>query len=577
MPSLYETDPISVHVDWNADDDYGDTLEDVSPYWETIRFGFGTPRRSNPQRPTIAAGRGQMVLNDPRFVPGESTALTDAQLRARRKFRVRSGSVLLCDGWIQDGRHQEHNTVGFQLEGFLDRPGRERKMIAQGTASVTSTTAAVLKLLRDAYGLAESDFTHNLASTPLSLYSFNGPVAQYASQFGQVAGGLPIARRAGALAVIDPTRLPSPSPTVYRERDYTILGATTESDSEQLWNVLSTSYPSVIDGMAEATVRSTASANGNSTSDGEPPQATGTVMSQLVDGLQEDSPISGDDVLYMTYRQGDQITNSMTNFPVTLSIPAPAGNQSIISGSFRLKPLYYRERPAGGGTWTEHSVPESIVASGTSDEVVAGSVQGDGSLQATISARFARPSADLLGTPWWDGSRNTRSIGGVYYRVTAEYKLEIPDSAPVTVGNDESIDEWDPRTLEIPGWIDRTATTTLQARIDAYATPRDIHVVDFALWQPDATKTRRVAGIQPGDFMGLRIEDSYTRTDIDAFVCVMYCEYVMRRHRIPIKRLICIEYGGADKPSSGITQDFFKLVSGDFFLLSDGSKLELVG
>ena len=562
--SLYRDDQITLDVDWEGDGEFDHARHDVSGLWGMIRFQQGTSRRSNPQRPTIAHGRGSIELIGDDFVPGRSALLDESQLRSRRLFRLNQGSVRIADGWIQDAQHQRYNRTRFGIEGVLERTGRESHMIAQGLAPATTTGDSALALLKDSYGLLDADFSHNIRTTPLALYSFNGPAAGYASRFGLVAGALPIARTRSRLALIDPTILPSPPPPIYSTSEYVILGATTEFDSEQLWNVLSTSYPSVIEGMDEASV------------------------------LPQDS---------VSNNSEDLVLRTAESLPSTILSVSADQNQRIVSGRFRIRP-YAWSNVSAGSLWLIDDIPPSVNVMtreqqelGLYDHYVQGDPQADGSLQATITSSFTTPfnSSDaridainvrggrvLFQQNNWavreDGAGareiTTAGVWHMVYEVSAEYQLEVPDSEPVLVGNQDSVDEWDPRTIIIPGWIQSSATTALQARIDAYAEPRDIHTVDFSLWQPDAARTRSVAGIQPGDFIGLDISDRPTDTEINTNVMVMNQELILRRNEIPVKRLTCIQSG----TESATTANFLKLVSGDFFLLSDGaSKLELVG
>ena len=525
-----DDDGIVIEVDWNRDGMWDHARSNLSAYWSRGDYQFGTSRRSNPQRPTNAAGAGRLVLAGDDFIAGRSSFFTLTQLQQRYPCRARIDSTVLWEGWIEGPRHQGSAGTGgvlttFELEGKLERPGRARRMITQGSANVTASATAVLDLLRNAYGLDAADFAANVDATPLSLYSFDGPVAQYASLFGQVSGGLPCARRAGQLRLQDPSNRPN-SIQVFSNADYVIEKATSEFQIEQLWNVLSTSYPSTIDGNADAALSR---------------QNTRTASGDLPDS----PPISGDNVLLM----GWDTSGNQHNYPVNLSIAAPSNNQRIVSGRFRVRPYYwYRWTNTPGDGPQQQELNEQQREAGLYDFYVNGSVQGNGSLTASISDRFATPLAS--GGTWRpnalpDTSHLVNRVFQVYYRVTAEYKLEIPDSAPVMVGNDASIAAWGPRTLEIEGWIQNTATTALQARIDDLAEPRNIVTVDFALRQTTNQRTADVAGIQPGDHIGVLIDEPGEQLDINAAVMVMNVGYRLARNRLSTKRVVCIEAGAA--------------------------------
>ena len=226
-------------VDWADNGNYAHAASNVTDVAQQFRYGEGTNRRSNPQRPTADHGSGSVTLLGDDYVPGRSAVLTEAQLNGRHRYRVRRGSTVLASFWIQEGRHQGGGQAGqetaFVLEGLLERTARADTTLTQPMASTASTSAAVLQLLKDAYGLADSEFSQNLASTPLADYGFEGAVGQYASLFGLVSGGLPTARRAGRFGLFDPTRTAA-SPVAVSSDNYVVLEATTEFDQEQLWN-----------------------------------------------------------------------------------------------------------------------------------------------------------------------------------------------------------------------------------------------------------------------------------------------------------------------------------------------------
>ena len=233
-------DDISVLIDWAGDGRFAHARSDVSDDWIQASFQFGTSRRSNPQRPTIQAGAGNLVLIGEQFVPGRSSVWTLDQLQARYRVRVSLGTVVLWEAWMDRPLHpasgnQAGLATSFELEGYLERPGRVHRMISQTATVVNSNDTAVLNLLRNAYGLNASEFAADIDATPLQDYEWEGPAAEYGSLFSQVSGGLLCARRAGALRLQDPSNRPA-SVTAYRNTDYTVLRATTDLDIEQLWN-----------------------------------------------------------------------------------------------------------------------------------------------------------------------------------------------------------------------------------------------------------------------------------------------------------------------------------------------------
>ena len=494
-----------------------------------LQFGSGSNKRANPQRPTGAYGSGSLSIEGYRT-------------QTRKRLKISIGGNNYIDAWLQDEKFNEITGIStYSLEGLPVQQSKAKTMIAQGSASANANQAAILNILRDAFG--QSSMVSSVGSTPLSLYSFNGPVGGYASRFARVAGALPYATSLGQVGLKDPTRVPRTLVGTFSELNYRIRDIRTEFDSDQLRNVLNTSYPSVIDGMSKATPAASADGQGRSTlSDGTTPQGAGMSMTPSANpsaaGLPANPPVTGSDVLYMTRSTATTVAgvSSFSRYPVTLTVPAPTNaNHRIVSGRFRIRPERGRYNNSGTNTDRNYSQDDAY-ASGLYDIFVTGITQSDGSLQATISERFATPRGN--GGVWGNGNQQTLFV---YYRVSAEYKLEVPDSAPVMVGNDASISEWDTRALDIEGWIQNTATSTLQARIDALAVQRNIRTVDFYVDQRDATKTAEIAALQPGDFIAL--------PHVGSIVFVMHAEWQLSARGSDIKRLTCIDTGTAHVPT----------------------------
>ena len=232
----------SVLVDWDNDGQYAHALSDVSEAWASASYEYGTARRSNPQRPTIAPGRGQIALIGEEFVPARSTVLSAMQLELRHRIRATLGADVLWECWIQEANHRAGSsragfTTRFRLEGLLERPGRNPVSISQLEEPINADVAAITALAQTAYGIDAADYSANIAPTPLGIYGFNGPAARYISEFSQVSGALPLAGPAGELHLIDPSRAPVAPSTNIHANDYMITNATTEFDAEQLWTV----------------------------------------------------------------------------------------------------------------------------------------------------------------------------------------------------------------------------------------------------------------------------------------------------------------------------------------------------
>lgn len=237
--SLYG-DGLRFEVDWARDGMFAHPFSDVTNAWWRAHYEYGSARRSNPQRPTVLAGRGRLSLIGEEFVPGRSTVFTEEELRMRYMIRVTYFSVLLFTAFMADIRHEPNlarggTVVSWRLEGQLEQQGRTRQVVEQAAADAAADDVAVLDLLREAYGLDAADLTSSIQPTELGQYNFSGAAAQYASQFALVAGALPTAGPDGDLSLVDPNIRPATYPT-FRMTDYTILDAASEFDIEQLRN-----------------------------------------------------------------------------------------------------------------------------------------------------------------------------------------------------------------------------------------------------------------------------------------------------------------------------------------------------
>ena len=478
-----------------------------------LTFQTGSARSSNPQRPTGQWGTGRLSIQGYRT-------------QTRKRLKVSVGGTERVDAWIQNERFDDQTGIStYDVVGLLSVASRDRSMIAQGAANADANQSAVINKMRDAFGV--SAIQSSLASTPLSLYSFEGPAGGYASRFGLVAGGLPYATQKGLLGIKDPTRVPNTLNGTFGSRTHRVRDIQSDFDSNQLWNVLTTQYPSVIDGMVDAGVNPKwvvqLPSNSAAESNGLPPGAR----------------VTGSNVLYMNRLTTSYSAATRVTYPVTLTVPAPASNQRIISGRFRFRTEHYAQRQTDGSLLQVSLSDRND--DGTFDQYITGTVQSDRSLQATLTDRFSHWRGNGSAFNWWNGSIGTLGVDSVYYRVLAEYRLEVPDSAPVMVSNDASIAAWDARTLAVPGWIQRTATSTLQARINALAGVRNLRTVDFYLDQRDTTKTNAVAAIEPGHYIAL--------TDVGTIVYVMNVEWRLSSRTSAIKRLTCIDTGTDHTPT----------------------------
>ena len=147
---------------------------------------------------------------------------------------------------------------------------------------------------------------------------------------------------------------------------------------------------------------------------------------------------------------------------------------------------------------------------------------------------------------WSTGPTNS-GVETIRLLYSLTYDVVTPDVGQnINLAVDQSVFDWGPRTLEFPPWFAATAGDAVQARIDDLAQPRSIFPVTFAVSQPDAQRTADVAAIEPGDYIGLSIDDPATRVSINATAYVMTAKYTLTRNREIAKHLICLQsVGGA--------------------------------
>lgn len=189
---------------------------------QRLRYGSGTNKNANPQRPTMAMGNGRLTI------AGYRTNL-------RKKLVVYEGTVKELECWIQNEKYDEVTGYSqYDLQGLLVQAGRSQVEISQNSATANANQAAVTNLMRNAFGL--NSMQVSLPSTPLADYEYNGPAAGYASNFGQVSGGLPYETNTGLLGIKSPFRVPTSLTGTFSERDYRIRSILTEFDQTQLWN-----------------------------------------------------------------------------------------------------------------------------------------------------------------------------------------------------------------------------------------------------------------------------------------------------------------------------------------------------
>ena len=498
--------PTHLAIDWDGDG----TFEDDAP-WSVINLNFGGNRRSNPQRPTIAAGRGSIVIAGLEYVPGQSSRFTEADLRTRHRFRmwqeIGANEVDLFHGWLQAGSGPNGDRMQFTLEGLLERRGREEVGAAQSAALARSLDPSVLSLVSDAYGLAALDSVQ-MQSTPLGIYGFSGPAARYASQFGQVAGAFPMARAEGGLGLYSPT-FPPPVIPSFSSVDYTILNLSTEFDVEQIWNSALVPF---ID--------------------------RGGVIPQSISG----------------YQLFNRTAAMMRDFSIVLPAVPPNSTYENFAISYAGKSSRIRYNISGGPQiYTGHSSsPQNNVigefsggydaATNTFEARVTGSGWSSSHPDRWFLAETG--GGGFIYITYWSTGSNSAGVTSIRLNYLLTYDVvttDIEQNIDVTAA--ESVALWDPRVLVFPPWFASTARAAVQQRLDALAEPRSYHTVDFAMVQPDKQRTLDVAMIQPGDYIRLIDRDIVEAIDVDDRCLVVNVSYRLARDRIPIKQLVVLDTG----------------------------------
>ena len=445
-----------------------------------LTFQTGSQRSANPQRPTGSWGSGRVS------VKGYRT-------QTRKRLSIAVGGTDRVFGWAQNERYDDQTDIStYDIEGLLFVAARKKVMVAQTANGANANQSAVLNKLRDAFGL--SAMQSSLASTPLGLYSFDGPAGGYASRFGLVAGGLPYATQKGLLGIKDPTRVPNSLDGTFGSRDYRIRDIVSNFDSAQLWN--------------EAIV---------------PFVDRGGV-----------TQFSEQRTLRWTYANRAQASRS-----TTISL-APPPNDRTTYRNFTVSLAAERADTIDGARETNGATKSSTqptfsntIAYDSDTHVVTLRSSRSGTWPGTWSAFGSSVSA------WSDGGNGVQEIRII---ITATWERVTTDlQQNIDVSNAESGEVWGQRALEFPVWFDAGAATQVQQRIDALSEVRNLRTVDFYVDQRDTTKTNAVAAIEPGHYIAL--------TDVGTIVYVMNVEWLLSSRNSAIKRVTCIDTGTDHTPT----------------------------
>ena len=202
---------ISVAIDWDDDGAYT-TGDDVTADVASLKVLFGTNVNAHPQRPTLRPARGELVLTGSRYIAGEVGSLSALVLQTRHRVRMQNDGAVFWTGWVHSpqlagGLVGGEEQVRWQLEGLLAQRIRDRVLISQLDEAGLVTDAAVLTDWAGVVG-ATAPLLVGIDSTEIGIYNFSGSAGQYLRDFSLVAGGFPIERLDGSLALVSPTANP---------------------------------------------------------------------------------------------------------------------------------------------------------------------------------------------------------------------------------------------------------------------------------------------------------------------------------------------------------------------------------
>ena len=212
--------------------------DDVTRDLTLLDIAFGGSPEANPERPVLRPGFGRLALTGSKYIAGRPGSLSDAQLRVRHLIEVRYDAVPLWRGWAQEPRRQNvrvgGDSVSWKLEGLLSQGLRNDVTILNNEGS--SRDADTLATWAAAVG-ADPPTLVNVPPVDLSLYNFMGLGGRYVSEFARVAGGFPVARRDGSVALVSSSMGPA-SPDTLSQNDYVLTSTATRDAVEHLRNKL---------------------------------------------------------------------------------------------------------------------------------------------------------------------------------------------------------------------------------------------------------------------------------------------------------------------------------------------------
>ncbi|MDE0194537.1 MAG: fibronectin type III domain-containing protein [bacterium] len=584
-----------IDVDWDDATDFSHSLATVTDHLYALDYRWGALRRSNPKRPLLDPGSGSMVLTGDTFASG-SAALTEAQLRGRHRFRIRhnprSGATVPGDvtGWcIREDRPTTSRSVGrrsvWRLVGQLDDDVRADIAVTQPSSPLASTAAAFTTLLNTAAGRMVTVVS---PAVSLGAFNFNGRRGEFISEIARVLAATPYGGRSGGISII------SAAHQTQQARiggdTLAVTAVTTQSDTAQIFNQLTSIEAAAMTGETQRielvllhTPAAALAGPGSFPRDQQLPlQFTGSFASL------------GDDWTY-TVADPTSLEFIIRSAHIVTQYYSSGRNRQ----EYRVSAYgYVQGGLAGPGGWygvetltaqcTATAVVNLLTVTVTVSAVAATTIVQRWGKQRRATTRNPNPprlnSAVMVTVPW-NGLTSgavilnpTNSVGAfprtyvdalatigvrnlspdafassaaaaaemqplsarVAVQVTASRTAGAAFSSR-TVAAAESVALWGPRPLVLPAWLQSAPAATLQSIVNSFANPRDVHVIDLAMPQPTTAATARVASLEPGQLMPVRISDPRTATDINAVCVIRSVEWRLRARTRSICRITVVE------------------------------------
>lgn len=586
MTDLFIGADADIDVDWDDAGDFSHTLATVTNNLDALDYRWGALRRSNPQRPLLDPGSGSMTLTGDVFAE-PSARLTEAQLRGRHRFRIRhnprTGGTVPGDvtGWcIREDRTTASRAAGrvsvWRLVGALDDDVRAEIAVTQPASPLASNSAAFATMLTAAVGQAVT-----VVSPVVSLGAFNfaGRRGEFISEIARVLASTPYAGRSGAVSIVAAAHQTQQARLA--GDTVAVLAVTSQTDIAQIFNQLTSVEAAAMTGETRRI----------------------EVPLELIPATMTGPPVTAIETLpVMLTAQFASLGNDWT---YTVAAPTQIGLR--VGGPVRWERYYepffrrFQWRVRSGGL----STPATVLVGCTATALInvrTVTVTVTAVATGTLTRDWRKyVGSDLLATqrvtmtvPWANlGSGDTllnrypigyqgnftswaalltaagfRNMSNTTYNATAPATVEAtPQTAEMTaivtarktaaaafssrtVSVADSVAVWGPRPLKLPEWLQSAPAATLQSIINSFAAARQVHVIDLAMPQPTTAATARVASLEPGQLMPVRISDPRTATDINAVCVIRSVEWRLRARSRSICRVTVVETGLSATPTA---------------------------